>query len=99
MEEKKKIWFRRKWYGWGWYPASIEGWLVTLLFVGLAVFFGLTIDENSSTREVMFTFILPLVLLVIAFLRICYHRGEKPRWNWGRNDRRDEKTWEEQDNL
>lgn len=76
-------WFKRKLYGWGWTPVTWQGWTVTLLYVILVIAFALTIDERSSDREVVFTFVLPVTLLTIALIRICYKKGEKPRWQWG----------------
>lgn len=81
---ENKLWFRRKLYGWGWTPASWEGWAVTLLFIAGVVAFGLTIDKSSSGKEVFFTFILPLCFLTGTFIRIAYRKGEKPRWQWGK---------------
>lgn len=80
----KRIWFKRKLYGWGWTPATWQGWVITLLYIMLLVVFGLTIDENSPVREIVFTFILPVVLLTSTFIRVIYKTGEKPRWQWGK---------------
>lgn len=99
MEEKKKIWFRRKWFGWGWYPASVEGWIVTMAYIILVIIFASTLDDNSTRSEAVFTFFLPLVLLTVTFLKICYYRGEKPRWQWGKKSESDNKTWEESETL
>jgi len=79
----KSIWFKRKLYGWGWTPVTWQGWLVIAVWLILVLFFALTIDENSPTREVVFTFILPIALLTFTLIRICYKKGEKPRWQWG----------------
>lgn len=79
----KKLWFKRKLFGWGWYPASWEGWLVTLLYIALVVLASLTIDGSSPPREVAFTFLLPVALITILFLRIAYRTGEAPRAQWG----------------
>lgn len=76
-------WFKRKLYGWGWAPATWQGWAVTFVYVAVSIFFVLTIDETSPNSEVAFTFFLPFVLLTIMFLRICYKKGEKPKWQWG----------------
>lgn len=76
-------WFKPKLYGWGWTPARWQGWLVILVYVVLVFLFSLTINENSSPREVVFTFILPIVLLTATLIRICYKTGEKPHWQWG----------------
>jgi uncharacterized membrane protein len=79
----KGYWFRRKWYGWGWTPVTWQGWTITALYIFFVFLFAFTLDENSTNREAMFTFFLPFILLTIAFIRICYKKGEKPRWQWG----------------
>lgn len=76
-------WFKRKVWGWGWTPATWQGWLVTLVWLALILLLSFTVDETSPLREVMFTFILPTLLLTITLIRICYKTGEKPRWQWG----------------
>ena len=76
-------WFKRKLYGWGWTPARWQGWVVLVVYIIGVTAFAFTIDENSPSREVMFTGILPIILLTIALIRICYKKGEKPRWQWG----------------
>lgn len=87
QDNPNHYWFKRKLYGWGWTPVMWQGWGVILGYIVLVVAFSLTIDEFSSHREVAFTFVLPVVLLTLALLRICYIKGEKPRWQWGqRND-------------
>lgn len=80
---EKKLWFRAKRFGWGWYPVTWQGWLVTILYAGLLFLFSMTIDETSSRSEVAFTFILPIVFLTGFLIRIAYAKGEKPSWNWG----------------
>lgn len=79
-------WFKRKLYGWGWTPATWQGWVITLSYVILVILFSLTIDKASPDREVVFTFILPFVLLTVTFICILYKKGEKPRWQWGQKD-------------
>lgn len=71
-DNPEKLWFKRKLYGWGWTPATWQGWLVLGVYVALLVASSLTIDDNSPPREVMFTFILPVILLTIALIRVCY---------------------------
>ena len=82
-DNPKKYWFKRKIYGWGWVPVTWQGWLVVAIYIGALLFFGFTIDANSSDKEVIFTFFLPILLLSIILIRICYKKGEKPRWQWG----------------
>ena len=71
-DNPEKLWFKRKLYGWGWTPVTWQGWLVLGVYVVLLIAFSLTIDENSPPREIMFTFILPITLLTIALIRVCY---------------------------
>lgn len=79
-------WFKAKLYGWGWVPVRWQGWLVIVVYVIALIFFVLTIDANSSAREIIFTCVLPIVLLTVALIRVCYKMGEKPRWQWGKRD-------------
>lgn len=81
----KKVWFKRKLYGWGWYPATWQGWVVTLGYIVLVLAFSMTVDENTPPQESVFTFHLPIILLTLAFIRIAYRTGEKPKWQWGKS--------------
>ncbi|MEN9582878.1 MAG: hypothetical protein RL641_832 [Candidatus Parcubacteria bacterium] len=84
-DTKNTFWFKRKLYGYGWVPATWQGWLVLVVYLVAVWLFALTIDENSPTRESVFTFFLPMALLTATLLRICYQKGEKPRWQWGKH--------------
>lgn len=83
-DNPKKVWFKRKLYGWGWTPVTWQGWLVSFLYTALIILFGFTIDENSPPREIFFTFFLPFILQTIVFIRVLYKKGERPKWQWGR---------------
>lgn len=85
----QKLWFKRKWFGWGWYPASWQGWLVTVAYAAIVIALAISIDGRETTREAVFVFWLPLVLLTTTLIRICYAKGEKPRWQWGK-EKKDE---------
>lgn len=79
----KGLWFKRRPFGWGWVPVKWQGWAVIGIYI-IAVFaFSLTLDEVSPPREVAFTFLLPIAFLTALLIRICYAKGEKPRWSWG----------------
>ncbi|HRN96092.1 MAG TPA: hypothetical protein PLD54_01460 [Candidatus Levybacteria bacterium] len=80
---KKNPWFKRKIYGWGWYPATWQGWIVTAVYISLVVFFSLTLDDSASTNDFSFTFLIPVMLLTIVFIRIAFRTGESPKWQWG----------------
>ncbi len=77
------LWFKRKLYGWGWTPATWQGWVAVL---GYIVFIGLltvNLEERSSGRDVLLKFIVPVLLGTIALILLAYRTGEKPRWQWG----------------
>ena len=76
-------WFKRKLYGYGWVPATWQGWLITFIYLTLVFIFALTINDTSPVRERMFTFIMPVLFLTVTFIRIAYKKGEKPSWQWG----------------
>jgi len=74
----KKLWFKRKVYGWGWYPSTTEGWAVIL--IGAALFaFGVAKMDHEWLKNLIFILIFTGILIWI-----CYKKGEKPRWSWGK---------------
>lgn len=83
QDNPQHLWFKRKLYGWGWTPATWQGWFTIGVYVILVLSFALTIDESSPAQEIVFTFILPIALLTLTLIRICYKFGEKPKWQWG----------------
>jgi hypothetical protein len=78
-----QLWFRRKRYGWGWTPSTWQGWLSVAVFIFLVTVLSLRVDEYSTDSFVMMQFILPVVVLVIAFMVLAYIKGESPKWQWG----------------
>lgn len=85
--EYKKNWFKRKQYGWGWYPSSWEGWFVLLIYIGLLVKQFIDIDKLSlSTSAAIVAFILPVIVSTAILIAVCYWKGEKPRWQWGEKE-------------
>lgn len=76
-------WFKRRLYGWGWIPAKWQGWAVLAAYVVMLILLALTLDNDSSESEVVFMFVLPLVFLTLTLIRICYKKGERPKWMWG----------------
>lgn len=81
---KNKLWFRAKRYGWGWYPASWEGWLVTILYVLFILYrankVSLMFDTESSF---IFRYAFEIIFTTVPLILICYLKGEKPKWRWG----------------
>ena len=77
-------WFKRKLYGWGWTPATWQGWLVLLVFLVLVTLHASRVDSNSpSVSDTLINFIPQTIILVALLIYICWETGEKPRWQWG----------------
>ena len=83
--QKQKIWFRAKRYGFGWTPSTWEGWLVILFYILFAVFGTNRIvslaGDVSLVGVSLALFLVPLTALLVL---ICYSKGERPSWRWGK---------------
>ena len=78
----KEVWFPAKRYGWGWgLPRTWQGWGVicgylALLWAGVVLL---------PPQHRLAPFLLYMLLLSLALVGICWLKGEKPRWRWGRD--------------
>ncbi len=82
--ENKKVWFKAKEYGWGWYPGTWQGWAVIGLYTISVTFHVLNVNKFAlSGTEVVFNFTVPLIVNTIFLIIVCYVKGEKPGWRWG----------------
>ncbi len=90
----RKLWFRAKTFGWGWFPITWQGWAITVLYAVLfafafLIFFGwagVASKASVGTREIVFgvlEFLLAIGLLSYSLFRICSKYGEPPKWRWG----------------
>jgi hypothetical protein len=77
-------WFKRKMYGWGWVPATREGWIVVIGFIILFLLNGffLSLKTEPEFRDIIW-FFLRIFFLILVLFWICFKKGEKPRWQWG----------------
>lgn len=83
---QRRLWFKAKTHGWGWTPATWHGWLATAIYASA---FGIWIAYWVRSAEAGDASVLkgfaPLLLLTVGFVLLCWTKGEKPRWSWGRN--------------
>lgn len=80
-KNQKQIWFPAKKYGWGWGPpCAWQGWLVLAGFVTLLSISAFILLPGKHIGLWFAT----EAVLVIALIIICYLKGEKPRWRWGK---------------
>lgn len=81
----ERHWFKAKRYGYGWYPATWEGWVVMAVwlvaFVRLAILF---VHQMRMTGDIQNLYwYLPLVFLVTGVLIwIAWLTGEPAKWRW-----------------
>jgi|SRR3989338_8277602 len=81
-EHTPDIWFKRKLYGWGWTPATWQGWVVTFFYILLVLIILRVMTNDFSTTSAFFSVFLPIVFFTIFFLYVAYKKGEHPRWQW-----------------
>ncbi|MFA5127973.1 MAG: hypothetical protein WC457_03150 [Patescibacteria group bacterium] len=81
----KTLWFKAKKYGFGWYPATWQGWLVLLLYTAILV--SLIYIFESDIEKYLVIYILSVFVLSGLLIYICYKTGEKPGWRWGDKDK------------
>ncbi len=76
-DNPERYWFKRRLYGWGWTPATWEGWLTLLIFVVATVY-----SVQEAVRGTMSYWII-LVVLVAILITIGAWKGERPGGQWG----------------
>ena len=81
-DNPKGYWFKRKLYGWGWVPVTWQGWLSTLVFIGVILLLSLILRNEPTGLDIVI-FIVGLLIADFVFIAIAMKKGEKPRWQWG----------------
>ncbi len=80
-------WFKAKLYGWGWTPATWQGWLAIFIYITLITILLILREEpipgNPDSGSNFITLGLPIIVLTIILITLAYKKGEKPRWQWG----------------
>ena len=82
--QNKKLWFKAKRFGWGWYPVALQGWLILSIYIiGIIVIaihsVGASEVTNATAKTFLSNYIPPLIILSLVMIWICYKTGEKPR--------------------
>ncbi len=77
-------WFKRRAYGWGWIPATWQGWLALAAFIAVFVWLLVSfVSEPAHAVGDLAPFELKIALWIAALFATCYLTGEPPRWQWG----------------
>lgn len=81
MPPENKIWFPAKTYGYGWGPPKCwQGWLVVGIYFALFGIGALTLIESHGAGP----FVGYVLALTAVLLLVCWRKGERPRWRWGK---------------
>lgn len=86
-ENNKKLWFKRRRYGYGWIPVTWQGWAVVglfLVFVLTGVFWLEDTPNGEFTKEVGI-YLAGVGLMAAGLVLISAHYGPKPKWRWGKS--------------
>ena len=87
-DNPQRYWFKAKLYGWGWTPATWQGWTVFFVFITLIALNAFRIESASgSSKDVPIDFIFETIGLALILIFICWKTGEKPHWQWGLPDK------------
>jgi hypothetical protein len=81
-------WFKAKTYGYGWTPATWQGWFVMALYL-LGVFVaasGIIQGEDLGADGVK-RFLVTVFLLTLLLLSVAYEKGDPLRWRWGKEEK------------
>jgi hypothetical protein len=80
----KKLWFKAKNYGWGWYPVTWQGWSITLLYIAVLFWRTSALSKMFDTAtSFSWRYMFEIAAITIPLIVICYATGEKPEWRWG----------------
>ncbi|MBP6005318.1 hypothetical protein KA531_00190 [Candidatus Saccharibacteria bacterium] len=84
--QENSFWFKRKRYGYGWVPATKQGWIIIISYISIVILGGISIEDQSDnqlTAEVL-TYLLLVFLATILVIAISYKKGPRPKWRWGK---------------
>jgi uncharacterized membrane protein len=80
----KTLWFKAKRYGYGWYPATWQGWVVLAAAIAAMTSVFVGIDQHShSVSDTLIGIVIPEAVILGFLLLICVLTGEKAKWRWG----------------
>ena len=81
MSRDDDIWFPAKRFGWGWGPPRVwQGWAAIGAY---AVMLGIGVLGIDPERQA-WLFAGWMIGWTLAFTVVCWLKGERPAWRWGR---------------
>ncbi len=78
-----QLWFKRKTYGYGWTPATKEGWMVIGVYALCIIAAGMYFMSGTPSLRETVLFALSVMCASAVLIVVCVKKGEIPRWQWG----------------
>ena len=83
-DNPEHYWFKAKLYGWGWTPATVEGWFVMVVYCALILGNFYRIDRVSHpASDTLQPLLAETVFLTGILILVCWRTGERPHWQGG----------------
>jgi hypothetical protein len=84
QEKPHPLWFKAHKFGYGWSPATWQGWILLTIMLVLAIFVGYIVDAHAYSVSDMLIDAFPFWFLILTtFFAIVHRTGEKGKWRWG----------------
>ena len=83
----KNYWFKRRRYGYGWFPVKWQGWLSVVVFLAAAIgtaFVVLPPKPQQPDAAQLSVFLGGLAIYVLAIIAVGITKGPVPHWRWGK---------------
>lgn len=69
------------------YPATVLGWIITLILIAFLIFFFQKADQNShSVSDTLLNFAPYAIVIMLIFDLLCFRMGKYPSWWRKRKD-------------
>lgn len=78
-------WFKRRRYGYGWTPVTVQGWSTVLIYALVVMLAAnqLLGDPNQTPNENLGLFLIVFAIATTVLVFISLRKGPQPRWRWG----------------
>ena len=80
----ERPWFKAKTYGWGWTPATWQGWVVMLIYVGAIGASAFICLFPKPTTAGWTGYASTIAVATVLLIVVCFKKGETPGWRWGK---------------
>jgi hypothetical protein len=76
----KRLWFKAKTYGYGWYPATWEAWVTMAVFIAAVALTAVLWFRAGAGPLVVVGYLASVGVLTGGVIALCVVKGEKARW-------------------